>query len=62
MSDPDEVVIDGDLDAQKFIAYLMKDGEVGAVVACEREDATARLAEGMRATLTLDAARNLANG
>jgi apoptosis-inducing factor 3 len=62
VSDPDEVVIDGDLDAQKFIAYLMKDGKVGAVVACEREDATARLAEGMRATLTLDAARKLANG
>jgi hypothetical protein len=40
----------------------MKDGKVGAVVACEREDATARLAEGMRATLTLDAARKLANG
>jgi len=51
------VVIDGDLDTQQFIAYLLKDGKVGAVIACEREDQTARLAEAMRETLSLDAAR-----
>jgi NADPH-dependent 2,4-dienoyl-CoA reductase/sulfur reductase-like enzyme/nitrite reductase/ring-hydroxylating ferredoxin subunit len=57
VTDPDDVIIDGELDAQQFIAYLLKDGTVGAVVACEREDQTARLAEAMRETLTLDAAR-----
>jgi NADPH-dependent 2,4-dienoyl-CoA reductase/sulfur reductase-like enzyme len=60
-SEPDYVVIDGDLDAQRFIAYLIKDGKVGAVVACEREDATARLAEAMREPLTVEAAREVAN-
>jgi NADPH-dependent 2,4-dienoyl-CoA reductase/sulfur reductase-like enzyme/nitrite reductase/ring-hydroxylating ferredoxin subunit len=62
VTEPDDVVIDGDLDAQQFIAYLLKDGKVGAVVACEREDQTARLAEAMRETLTLDAAREAAKG
>lgn len=62
VTEPDDVVIDGDLDAQQFIAYLLKDGKVGAVVACEREDQTARLAEAMRQTLTLDAAREAAKG
>lgn len=61
VKDPDDTVIDGDLDAQSFIAYLLKDGMVAAVVACEREAATARLAEAMREPLTLDAARRVAN-
>jgi NADPH-dependent 2,4-dienoyl-CoA reductase/sulfur reductase-like enzyme/nitrite reductase/ring-hydroxylating ferredoxin subunit len=56
----DDVVIDGDLDSQVFIAYLMKDGKVAAVVACDREAPTARLAEAMRSTLTLDEARRAA--
>jgi NADPH-dependent 2,4-dienoyl-CoA reductase/sulfur reductase-like enzyme/nitrite reductase/ring-hydroxylating ferredoxin subunit len=60
-SEPDYVVIDGDLDTQQFIAYLMKDGKVGAVVACEREDETARLAEAMREPLTVEAAREVAS-
>jgi NADPH-dependent 2,4-dienoyl-CoA reductase/sulfur reductase-like enzyme len=59
-SEHDEVVIDGDLDAQEFIAYLMHEGHVAAVVACQREAATARLAEAMRAGLTLDDARRAA--
>jgi NADPH-dependent 2,4-dienoyl-CoA reductase/sulfur reductase-like enzyme len=59
---PDGIEIDGDLDAQHFIAYLMKDGHVAAVVACEHDAAVCRLAEAMRETLTLDDARRIANG
>jgi NADPH-dependent 2,4-dienoyl-CoA reductase/sulfur reductase-like enzyme/nitrite reductase/ring-hydroxylating ferredoxin subunit len=61
-SEHDRVVIDGDLDAQAFIAYLVKQGNVAAVVACEREACTARLAEAMRSTLTLAQARSAAGG
>jgi NADPH-dependent 2,4-dienoyl-CoA reductase/sulfur reductase-like enzyme/nitrite reductase/ring-hydroxylating ferredoxin subunit len=59
-SQHDEVVVDGDLDAQDFIAYLLHEGKVAAVVACQREAETARLAEAMRAVLTLDEARRAA--
>lgn len=59
-SEHDEVMIDGDLDAQAFIAYLMKDGHVAAAIACDREAPAARLAEAMRATLTLAQARSAA--
>jgi apoptosis-inducing factor 3 len=59
-SEHDDVVIDGDLDTQAFIAYLMKDGLVAAAVACDREAPTARLAEAMRSTLTLAQARSAA--
>ena len=61
-SEHDNVVIDGDLDAQAFIAYLLKDGQVAAAVACEREAPAARLAEAMRAPLTLAQARSAAAG
>jgi NADPH-dependent 2,4-dienoyl-CoA reductase/sulfur reductase-like enzyme/nitrite reductase/ring-hydroxylating ferredoxin subunit len=61
-SEHDDVVIDGDLDAQAFIAYLMKDGHVAAAVACDREAPAARLAEAMRSTLTLAQARSAAAG
>jgi NADPH-dependent 2,4-dienoyl-CoA reductase/sulfur reductase-like enzyme len=60
-NNPDDVVIDGDLERQTFIAYLLREGKVAAVVACEREDATARLAEAMRDTLSLDEARRVAD-
>jgi len=59
-SEHDDVLIDGDLDSQAFIAYLIKDGKVAAIVACDREAPTAKLAEAMRATLTLDEARSVA--
>jgi apoptosis-inducing factor 3 len=59
-SQHDEAVVDGDLDAQEFIAYLLHEGKVAAIVACQREAATARLAEAMRAPLTLDEARRVA--
>lgn len=62
VKEPDGIEIDGDLDAQHFIAYLMKDGRVGAVVACEHDAAVCRLAEAMRESLTLDDARRIANG
>lgn len=61
-SEHDDVVIDGDLDAQLFIAYLLKDGQVAAAVACEREAPAARLAEAMRVPLTLAQARSAAAG
>lgn len=60
-SEPDEVVIDGELDGPQFIAYLMKGSEVGAIVSCDRNEATARLAEALREPLTLEAARRAAN-
>lgn len=61
VKEPDSIEIDGDLDAQHFIAYLMKDGRVGAVVACEHDAAVCRLAEAMREPLTLADARHIAN-
>ncbi|SAK62055.1 FAD-dependent pyridine nucleotide-disulfide oxidoreductase [Caballeronia temeraria] len=61
VQEPDNIEIDGDLDAQHFIAYLLKDGRVGAVVACEHDAAICRLAEAMREPLTLDDARRIAN-
>jgi NADPH-dependent 2,4-dienoyl-CoA reductase/sulfur reductase-like enzyme/nitrite reductase/ring-hydroxylating ferredoxin subunit len=61
-SEHDEVVIDGNLDAQAFIAYLLKDGHVAAAVACDREAPAARLAEAMRVPLTLAQARSAAAG
>jgi apoptosis-inducing factor 3 len=59
--DPDRIEIDGDLDAQHFIAYLLKGGEVRAIVACEHDRAVGKLAEAMRETLTLDEARHIAS-
>jgi NADPH-dependent 2,4-dienoyl-CoA reductase/sulfur reductase-like enzyme/nitrite reductase/ring-hydroxylating ferredoxin subunit len=61
-SEQDEVVIDGDLDTQAFIAYLLTDGLVAAAVACDREAPSARLAEAMRVPLTLAQARSAAAG
>jgi NADPH-dependent 2,4-dienoyl-CoA reductase/sulfur reductase-like enzyme/nitrite reductase/ring-hydroxylating ferredoxin subunit len=55
-----EVVVDGSLSAQAFIAYQVEDGRVAAVIACDREAATARLAEAMREPLTLADARRVA--
>jgi apoptosis-inducing factor 3 len=57
--EPDQVECDGELDAQRFIAYLLKDGFVRAVAACEREREMAVLAEVMREPLTLEQARGL---
>ncbi len=57
---PDYVEIDGDLGQQKFIAYLLKDGAVRAIVACEHQRAVCRLAEAMRTGLTLESARSTA--
>ncbi|SAK64613.1 FAD-dependent pyridine nucleotide-disulfide oxidoreductase [Caballeronia hypogeia] len=61
VDEPDSIEIDGDLDAQHFIAYLIEDGRVGAVVACEHDAAVCRLAEAMREPLTLDDARRIAS-
>ncbi|GJH13929.1 FAD-dependent oxidoreductase [Caballeronia novacaledonica] len=58
---PDDIEIYGDLDAQHFIAYLLKDGRVGAVIACEHDVAVCRLAEAMREPLSLEDARRIAN-
>lgn len=40
----DEVVVDGDADAMKFVARQMREGQVVGVVACQREAETAALA------------------
>lgn len=43
----DEIVIDGELEQQRFVALYVKDGNVAAVLACEREAQTARLIDAM---------------
>jgi NADPH-dependent 2,4-dienoyl-CoA reductase/sulfur reductase-like enzyme/nitrite reductase/ring-hydroxylating ferredoxin subunit len=52
----DDVVLDGDLDRQSFVALLLQGNTVGAVAACGRERETATLAELMRAPLPTEAA------
>jgi apoptosis-inducing factor 3 len=52
VDEPDNVEIDGDLGAQKFIAYLLKNDEVRAVVACQHEREMGMLAEAMRNPLS----------
>ncbi|WP_083654937.1 FAD-dependent oxidoreductase [Burkholderia sp. SRS-W-2-2016] len=51
-SEWDEIVVDGDLDRHSFIALYVRDGNVDAVLACEREALTARLSDAMRGGLT----------
>ena len=58
----DEVVVDGDLEAMRFVAYLVRLGRVEAAVAAGRDEATMRLAHAMRRSLTLDEARAAASG
>jgi len=47
-SEWDEIVVEGNLDEQQFIALYVRDGRVDAVLACEREALTARLIDAMR--------------
>ncbi|RFU48981.1 FAD-dependent oxidoreductase [Paraburkholderia sp. DHOC27] len=56
----DDVLIDGDLASLKFLALYVKAGVTVAVLACEREAATARLIEAMPAGLSPDEALRLA--
>lgn len=46
-SEWDEIVIDGDLERQQFVALYLQAGKVAAVLACEREADTARLIDAM---------------
>ncbi len=55
----DDVVIEGDLDRQDFVALLVQGGAVGAVVACGRERETAILAEHMRTPLPTSTALHI---
>ena len=55
----DDVVIDGDLAGHSFVALLVREGQVAAVLACQRERETAFLAERMRAPLAADAALHI---
>jgi len=52
----DEIVIDGDPEQQKFIALFVKNQNVVAILACERERATASLIVLMRERLTKEKA------
>jgi NADPH-dependent 2,4-dienoyl-CoA reductase/sulfur reductase-like enzyme/nitrite reductase/ring-hydroxylating ferredoxin subunit len=62
-SEWDEIVIDGELERQQFVALYVKDGSVAAVLACEREAQTARLIDAMGRGLSRAAALELiANG
>lgn len=54
-----EEIILGDLDHQDFVALLVRDKEVSAVVACAHERQTAILAERMRNSLPVDEAMNI---
>lgn len=58
-SEWDDTVIDGDLAQLKFVALLVRGGQVVATLACERERATALLSEAMRAPLDTAAALRL---
>ncbi len=55
----DEVIIEGTLDEQDFVALLVAGGRVAAIVACQRERATCLLLERMRAGLTAEDARSV---
>ncbi|ADG17906.1 FAD-dependent pyridine nucleotide-disulfide oxidoreductase [Paraburkholderia atlantica] len=48
----DEIVVDGDFDHHQFIALYVRDDNVDAVFACEREALTARLSDAMRGGLS----------
>jgi NADPH-dependent 2,4-dienoyl-CoA reductase/sulfur reductase-like enzyme len=62
-SEWDEIVIDGELEHQQFVALYVKDGNVVAVLACEREAQTARLIDAMGRGLSRAAALEIiANG
>ena len=62
-SEWDEIVIDGELEYQQFVALYVKDGNVVAVLACEREAQTARLIDAMGRGLSRAAALEIiANG
>jgi len=52
----DDVVIEGDLDRQDFVALLVRDGIIGAVVACGRDRATAILVERLRGPVSTESA------
>lgn len=56
----DELVVDGELDEQDFMALYVLDGIVAAVLACGREAATARLIGKMHVGLSVAQARELA--
>ncbi|WP_233854731.1 FAD-dependent oxidoreductase [Paraburkholderia sp. HD33-4] len=51
-SEWDEIVVDGDFDHHQFIALYVRDNNVDAVLACEREALTARLSDAMRGGLS----------
>lgn len=55
----DETHIDGDLSSFEFVALLIAQGQVKAVVACQRESLMALLAERMRRPLSRAEALNL---
>ncbi|WP_281664424.1 FAD-dependent oxidoreductase [Paraburkholderia fungorum] len=56
----DELVVDGELDEQDFMALYVLDGIVAAVLACGREAATARLIGKMHVGLSVAQVRELA--
>ncbi|WGS53187.1 FAD-dependent oxidoreductase [Paraburkholderia sp. D15] len=47
-SEWDDIVVEGDLDQQSFVALYVQGDRVVAVLACEREAGTARLIDAMR--------------
>ncbi len=55
----DEVVVDGDTEEHRFVAFLVSMGLVVGVLGCQRERATAILAERLRMPLPADEALRL---
>ena len=57
----DEIVVDGDVGQQNFVAFYVKDGRVFAAAGCERDQAMGRIAEMLRAPEppTLEAVRKM---
>ncbi len=54
----DEEVIDGDLEALDFVAFLVRGGVVAAAIGCGRDTQMARLSDAMRRDLTVADARD----
>ena len=52
----DEVIVEGTLDEQDFVALFVADGNVAAVLACQRERATCLLLPRLGSVLTADQA------
>lgn len=50
----DELIVDGNLESNEFVAFQVKDNQVVGAICCQREWASAALSDRMRTPLSLD--------